>query len=90
LFVPETNTMRWPTLFLCFFVLATAAFAAPPQIEPVAGLRDRTPRVQALVGGKVVQRPGKVLENGTVLIRDGVIIGSVKKSNCRPKRAFGM
>ncbi len=66
--------MRWPTLFVCFFAWATAAIAVPPQIEPVAGLRDRTPRVQALVGGKIVQRPGKVLETGTVLIRDGVII----------------
>jgi imidazolonepropionase-like amidohydrolase len=61
-----------PLCLLSLFLADT--FAAPPPIEPVAGLRDRTPRIHALVGGKVVQQPGKVLDNATVLIRDGVII----------------
>lgn len=32
-----------------------------------------TPRVHALVGARIVQAPGRVIEDGTVVIRDGVI-----------------
>lgn len=68
------------SLAVCFSLLLPAWLtAAPPQIEPVPGLRDRTPRVQALVGAKIVQRPGKVLEQGTILIRDGVIVAVGEK-----------
>ena len=78
--------MRLPLLLCSFFTLVTAvAFAAPPQIEPVAGLRDRTPRLQAIVGAKIVQRPGKVLENSTVLIRDGVIVAVGEKIELPPE-----
>ncbi|HKB56638.1 MAG TPA: amidohydrolase family protein [Lacunisphaera sp.] len=40
---------------------------------PVDGLRDASPRVHALVGGRIVIAPGKVIESGTVVVRDGVI-----------------
>ena len=68
----------WLSLSL-LLLLQLPLLAAPPQIEPVAGLRDRTPRVQAIVGGKIVQRPGKVIENGTIVIRDGVIVAVGEK-----------
>jgi imidazolonepropionase-like amidohydrolase len=89
-FMLEMNTMRWPTLicvylFFAFASMVLSTLAAPPQIEPVAGLRDRTPRVQALVGGKIVQRPGTVLATGTVLIRDGVIIAVGEKIDLPPE-----
>jgi imidazolonepropionase-like amidohydrolase len=32
-----------------------------------------TPRVHALTGARIVQAPGRVIEHGTVVIRDGVI-----------------
>jgi len=51
-------------------LLATAAWAddlLPP------GFRPRPPGVHALVGGRIVVRPGEVLEAGTVLLRDGLI-----------------
>ncbi len=35
---------------------------------------DRTPRVHALVGARVVVRPGKVLDRATVVVRDGIVI----------------
>src|SRR5215471_17658690 len=32
-----------------------------------------TPRVHAIVGARIVTGPGQVIENGTVVMRDGVI-----------------
>jgi len=45
---------------------------AAPEILP-AGFRPPPPGVHALVGGKVVVKPGEMLEGATVLIRDGFI-----------------
>jgi len=36
--------------------------------------RAVTPRVHAIVGARVVTAPGRVIENGTVVMRDGVIV----------------
>jgi imidazolonepropionase-like amidohydrolase len=44
-----------------------------PQTRPTEGLRDRTPRVHALVHARVIPSPGLVLEDATVVIRDGMI-----------------
>jgi hypothetical protein len=41
---------------------------------PKQGLRENDPRVHALTNARVVTAPGKVLEQGTVLIRDGLIV----------------
>ncbi len=41
--------------------------------EPKTGLRDNTPRIHALTGATVVTAPGKVLENGVVILRDRTI-----------------
>jgi imidazolonepropionase-like amidohydrolase len=41
--------------------------------EPVTGLRDNTSGFHALVGARVVTAPGQVLENATVVVRDGLI-----------------
>jgi imidazolonepropionase-like amidohydrolase len=43
------------------------------RIEPVTGLRDNTTGYHALVGARVVTAPGQVLENATVVVRDGLI-----------------
>ena len=45
-----------------------------------AAFEDRTPRVHALVGARVVTGPGKVLPKATVVVRDGVIsaVGDVQ------------
>lgn len=54
----------WPTNSLSGQVTST----------PVEGLRDATPRVHALVGGRLVTAPGVVIERGVVVLRDGVIV----------------
>src|SRR5688572_10454310 len=46
----------------------------PPSTVPPEGLRDNTPAVHALVNAKVVVAPGKAIEKGTVVVRDGVIV----------------
>lgn len=56
-----------------FGFLAAAPAATPPGTAPVEGLRDATPRVHALVGGRVVTAPGQVVENATIVVRDGLI-----------------
>ena len=43
--------------------------------EPVTGLRDNGSGFHALVGARVVTAPGQVLENATIVIRDGLITG---------------
>ncbi len=44
-----------------------------PSTQPVQGLRENTPRVFALVGGKIVDRPGHVWNDATLVIRDGLV-----------------
>ncbi|MEY4940692.1 MAG: hypothetical protein RIQ93_2427, partial [Verrucomicrobiota bacterium] len=82
---PATNGGTWqyfrlmrkiPALLLApLLVLIVQALGAPaPVTAPVEGLRDATPRAHALVGGRIVVAPGKVIERGTLVIRDGVIV----------------
>ncbi len=53
--------------------LLSSALVAAPRTAPPAGLRETTPRVHALVGAKIVVSPTKVIDTGTLVIRDGVI-----------------
>jgi imidazolonepropionase-like amidohydrolase len=53
-----------------FLTLSALAFT---QTARVVGLRDNTPAVYAFTGARIVTEPGKVLENATLLIRDGII-----------------
>jgi imidazolonepropionase-like amidohydrolase len=50
-------------------LLAAAAAAA----GPAARAADWKPNVHALVGVRIVTEPGKVIESGTVVMRDGVV-----------------
>ena len=45
----------------------------PAQTAPTVGLRDNPPGVHALTGARIVVSPGRVIERGTLVIRDGVI-----------------
>src|SRR6267142_2613556 len=47
--------------------------AAPPSTAPVEGLKQNTPAIYALSGCRIVSEPGKTIEKGTIVIRDGVI-----------------
>jgi imidazolonepropionase-like amidohydrolase len=56
-------------------VLAAGLLAWAPalaaQTTPVEGLRDNTPAVHAFTGARIVVAPGRVLENATLVVRDG-------------------
>lgn len=70
--------MLYRTPLVCCLTLlcATSALivaAAPPSTAPIAGIRDHTPNVHALTGARLVLEPGKVIEKGTIVLRDGVI-----------------
>ncbi|AGY58397.1 amidohydrolase family protein [Gloeobacter kilaueensis] len=49
------------------------AFAQIPETAPPQGLRENNPRLHALTGARIVVAPGKVIEDGTLLLRDGLI-----------------
>jgi imidazolonepropionase-like amidohydrolase len=54
-------------------LVAPAQFAAGAGELLPPGFRPVPPGVHALVGGKVVPKPGEAVESGTVVIRDGLI-----------------
>ena len=61
----------WFGVLLCA-VSFNSEFAASGEILP-PGFRPRPVGVHALVGGKVVVKPGETLDGATVVIRDGYI-----------------
>ncbi|MDE2795940.1 MAG: amidohydrolase family protein [Gemmatimonadota bacterium] len=55
-------------------VLATGVAAQQAsRTQPVEGMRDNGTGYHALVGARVVTGPGQVLDNATIVIRDGLI-----------------
>ncbi|HEV3409396.1 MAG TPA: amidohydrolase family protein, partial [Chthoniobacterales bacterium] len=53
--------------------LLTATARAQVTTAPEHGIRENDPRVHALTNARVVSAPGKTIEKGTVLIREGLI-----------------
>lgn len=72
----QPTRLTWLTAALLGLWLAVSSVcqAAPPTTAPAEGPRQNTPQVHALVGARVIIAPGRVLETGTVLIRDGLIV----------------
>jgi imidazolonepropionase-like amidohydrolase len=50
-----------------------AAIPAAAQVAPAVGIRDNTPDVHAFINARIVVAPGKVVEKGTLVVRDGMI-----------------
>ncbi len=67
--------MRAFLSILSLGVLLTSGLQAQQssQTEPVTGLRQSSAGFHALVGARVVTGPGQVLNNATIVIRDGLI-----------------
>lgn len=73
--------VRWRLKPFAIFIvssisLASACAQAQVATARVEGLRENNPRWHALTGARLVIAPGKVVENGTVVIRDGVIVSA--------------
>lgn len=55
-------------------LLSAIASSAQVTTAPKQGIRENDPRVHALTNARIVAAPGKTIEKGTILIRDGVIV----------------
>ncbi len=60
---------------LCLAVLTASTLEAQQssRTEPIAGLRANATGYHALVGARVVTAPGQVLDNATIVIRNGIV-----------------
>lgn len=69
--------MRGRLHLFALLALGLAASGAQAQqatrTQPVEGMRDNGTGYHALVGARVVTAPGQVVDNATIVIRDGVI-----------------
>ncbi|RMI06523.1 MAG: amidohydrolase, partial [Calditrichaeota bacterium] len=74
----------WVTAGFILSLPFMAPLSGQVQTRPVEGLRDNTPRVFALVHARIVQKPGVIINDGTVVIRDGVIEAVGKQVNIPP------
>ena len=70
----SSTRSSWP----CFPVLLIAAISSSAQVTtaPKQGIRENDPRLHALTNARIVTAPGKTIEKGTILIRDGVIVAA--------------
>src|SRR5574343_367650 len=57
-------------------LIGSAALAQNTSSDRVEGLRDNTPRWHALTEARLVLAPGKVVERGTVVLKDGQIVAA--------------
>lgn len=64
----------------CLLLLSLALLLPGParaqqanRTQPVEGLRENRVRVHALTNARVVTAPGQVLDNATIVVRDGII-----------------
>ncbi len=64
-------TLRQWSVYLFLFSLQ---ICNSQTTTPSEGIRKNTPTVHALTNARIIQSPGKVIEKGTLVIRDGVIV----------------
>ncbi|MCH8019564.1 hypothetical protein IH785_06865, partial [candidate division KSB1 bacterium] len=70
-FTHLSRYLRTPLLGVAFLLLFfTQGWT---QTKPIEGIRENTPKVHALVNARIVQAPGRVIEKGTIVLRDGTI-----------------
>ena len=66
----------WLAAAISVFSLVAAPAAAQISTDRIEGLRDNTPRSHVLTGARLVITPGQVIDNGTLVIRDGIIVAA--------------
>jgi imidazolonepropionase-like amidohydrolase len=59
--------------FLVWLIWTASSFAQVTT-APRQGIRENDPRLHALTNARIVAAPGRTIEKGTILIRDGVIV----------------
>ncbi len=68
------NSARHARLAAAFAALLPWVAVAQQGTRPAEGIRDLTPRHHALTNARIVIAPGRVIERGTVVLRDGRIV----------------
>ena len=70
----NTTLQKISAGFLCLCLMhALFIVHVLAQTAPAEGIRQNTPTVHAFIKGRIVQAPGKTLENASLVIRDGII-----------------
>ena len=64
---------RFAFLLLVFCPVAVAIAAPPESTQPVAGIRDNTPQIHAITNVRLVVKPGEVIDDAILVVRDGSI-----------------
>lgn len=70
--LPRRAVLLLPGLMLA--AAGALARAQVPSTVPPNGLRENTPSVHALVNARLVTSPGRTIEKGNVIVRDGTIV----------------
>jgi imidazolonepropionase-like amidohydrolase len=65
---------KWEACAAVAFFVFVLPCSAQVTTEPKQGIRENDPRVHALTNARICAAPGKTIEKGTVLIRDGLIL----------------
>ncbi len=55
-------------------MVAAISSSAQVTTAPKQGIRENDPRLHALTNARIITAPGKTIEKGTILVRDGVIV----------------
>lgn len=66
-----TRLQRWSA---CSGILLCLSHLAAAQTTPPEGIRKNTPKVHAFTNARIIPSPGRVIEKGTLVVRDGVIV----------------
>jgi imidazolonepropionase-like amidohydrolase len=73
MFFPNTSSAR--RLGAAFLLVLLVSLPLAAQFRPAVGIRQNTPRVHAFTNARIVVAPGRVVEKGTLVVRDGIIVG---------------
>lgn len=73
---PRRRTLSSCLAALALTLLAGAPLHAQVDTRPVEGIADRTPQLAAFVHARLVIKPGEVVDDGTLVVRDGVIVAA--------------
>ncbi|MDN5923672.1 MAG: amidohydrolase family protein [Xanthomonadales bacterium] len=69
--LPSSRMLAFAASLLSVCVAGTSN--AQLSTAPTIGIADRTPSLQAFTHARLIVRPGEVIADGTMLVRDGVI-----------------
>jgi N-acetylglucosamine-6-phosphate deacetylase len=65
-------------------LLASIVGAQPQSTTPPEGIREAPPQHHAFVHARIVIQPGTVIDNGTLIIRDGIIVSAGRETEVPP------